>query len=72
MLFVQGERDPFGTPGELGPILARLEPPGELLVVDGGDHSLAVPRRAQPGQAAVDAAVQEKVATWLAQRTRPR
>jgi uncharacterized protein len=47
MLFVQGERDPFGTPDELGPILAGL-PRATLHVVPGGDHALCVPRRLRP------------------------
>jgi predicted alpha/beta-hydrolase family hydrolase len=45
MLFVQGARDPFGTPEELRPVLAGLTSPTRLLVVDEGDHSLAVPKR---------------------------
>lgn len=36
-LFVQGERDPFGTPSELRPILKKLEK-ATLLAVK-GDHS---------------------------------
>ncbi len=64
MLFVQGERDPFGTPDELRPILARL-PTAELYVVAGGDHSLTVPKRGHLPQAEVDAAVQQKIADWL-------
>ena len=38
MLFVQGERDTFGTPAELGPALAPLDPPAKLEVVERGDH----------------------------------
>jgi predicted alpha/beta-hydrolase family hydrolase len=45
MLFVQGSRDPFGTPEELGPIVERLGPGTRLFVVEGGDHSLAVSKR---------------------------
>src|SRR5262249_23013534 len=44
MLFVQGARDAFGTPEELRPILAKLEAPAELLVIEEGDHSLKVPK----------------------------
>jgi predicted alpha/beta-hydrolase family hydrolase len=44
MLFVQGERDAFGTPDELRPILAGLER-ATLFVVEGGDHSLATRKR---------------------------
>jgi uncharacterized protein len=33
MLFVQGSRDPFGTPDELRPILKELKAPTDLYVV---------------------------------------
>jgi predicted alpha/beta-hydrolase family hydrolase len=44
MLFVQGSRDAFGTPEELAPFLEGLAAGTRLFVVEGGDHSLAVPR----------------------------
>src|SRR5262245_22445418 len=47
MLFVQGERDPFGTPAELRPVLDRLSSGATLHVVEKGDHSLAPSRRAE-------------------------
>jgi predicted alpha/beta-hydrolase family hydrolase len=56
MLFVHGERDAFGTPDELRPILAGL-PRATLFVVEGGDHSLTTRR----GGAAADATL-ERVA----------
>jgi predicted alpha/beta-hydrolase family hydrolase len=65
MLFVQGSRDTFGTPAELEPVLRRLSPPGELHVVDGGDHSFKVARGGTSGQAAVYAAAQQAVAEWI-------
>ncbi|HXX68403.1 MAG TPA: alpha/beta fold hydrolase, partial [Polyangiaceae bacterium] len=48
MLFVQGSRDAFGTPAELGPIVADLGPRTRLFVVEGGDHSLATSKRTGP------------------------
>lgn len=45
MLFVQGERDAFGTPEELTPHLKGLAAGTRLFVVEGGDHSLATPKR---------------------------
>ena len=45
MLFVQGSRDNFGTPDELRPVLDGI-PGARLLVVEGGDHSLSVRKRA--------------------------
>jgi len=41
MLFVQGSRDPFGSPAELEPIVATLGKGTRLYVVEGGDHSLS-------------------------------
>jgi uncharacterized protein len=63
MLFVQGERDPFGGEDELRPLAQQLR--AELYVVKGGDHSLTVPRRGFPAQAEIDAAVQQKIADWI-------
>jgi uncharacterized protein len=58
MLIVQGERDAFGTPDELRPVLAALRARVVLHVIDGGDHSLAVRR-------ATDyAAIADVVAGW--------
>ena len=47
MLIVQGERDPFGTPDELRPILDKMTARVTLHVVENGDHSLAPSRRAE-------------------------
>jgi len=69
MLFVQGSRDAFGTPEELRPIIARLRHAAELYVVEGGDHSFRVPKRAGVGQQEVYAAIQQHVAEWLRHRS---
>jgi uncharacterized protein len=68
MLFVQGSRDPFGTPDELRPILDRLAPPGELYAVDGGDHSFKVPKRAGITQREIYRAIEDRIAGWLRSR----
>jgi uncharacterized protein len=65
MLFVQGSRDAFGTPAELQPIIGRLEPPTDLFVVEGGDHSFKVPKSAEIKQADVYRAIQDRIETWL-------
>jgi predicted alpha/beta-hydrolase family hydrolase len=44
MLFVQGERDPFGTPREIARFTKGLR--AELVVVPDGDHSFAVRKSA--------------------------
>ena len=65
MLFVQGARDAFGTPDELAPILKTLAAKAELYPIAEGDHSFKVPKRAGLAQAAVYAAIQDKLADWL-------
>jgi len=64
MLFVQGSRDSFGTPEELRPIIKKLKTPCKLYEVEGGDHSLKVPKKAG-SQEQVFATVQDEIARWL-------
>jgi hypothetical protein len=66
MLFVQGERDTFGTPAELAPVLTALTPKPTLHIVAGGDHSLKLSRRDAAAQAAVYGAVQRTIVDWIA------
>ncbi len=65
MLFVQGSRDPFGTPDELRPILASLEARTALHVVEGGGHSLEVSKRAGLDQPQIYADVLDRIVAWL-------
>jgi predicted alpha/beta-hydrolase family hydrolase len=65
MLFVQGSRDAFGTPDELRPVLAGLEPPPELFIVDGGDHSFAVLKRSGRSPADVRGEVEAEITRWV-------
>jgi uncharacterized protein len=67
MLIVQGERDPFGTPQELRPILDALPAPVTLHVIENGDHSLAPSRRAD-AVASTYADVQQLIANWIRAR----
>jgi len=64
VLIVQGERDPFGTPGELRPILTALAGAVTLHVVEGGDHSLAALRQ-KDRVAATYVDLQELIAGWI-------
>jgi predicted alpha/beta-hydrolase family hydrolase len=64
-LFVQGSRDTFGTPDELRSAIVAIKPPATLHVVEGGDHSLKVPRGSTQRQSEVDAHVQRTIAEWL-------
>jgi uncharacterized protein len=67
MLFVQGSRDAFGTPDELGPILTELKTPADLYVVDGGDHSFNVLKRAGMTQEEAYKTALDRIELWLRQ-----
>ena len=64
MLFVQGERDVFGTPDELRPVLAHCID-AELFVVDGGDHSLKARGKNAPTAAETCEMAVERIVGWL-------
>lgn len=72
MLFVQGSRDPFGAPEELMPVLRSLGPLADLHLVEGGDHSFAVPKRSPVAQEQVFARVQERIIEWIRDRCEAR
>ena len=63
VLIAQGERDSFGTPDELRPVLAVMSAPVRLHVVDGGDHSLAVRGRSK---SEVYTELLEAIVQWMA------
>jgi len=65
MLIVQGERDAFGTPDELHPVLRKLRAKSQLYVVEGGDHSFKVPKSAGTPQPQIHARVLDEIARWL-------
>jgi predicted alpha/beta-hydrolase family hydrolase len=65
MLFIQGSRDAFGTPDELQPTIDRLEPPADLYIVAGGDHSFKVLKSAGVTQQDVYGAIQDRIENWL-------
>jgi predicted alpha/beta-hydrolase family hydrolase len=48
LIVVQGDRDTFGTPAELHPVLAQMPAGATLHPVAGGDHSLSVRGRKLP------------------------
>jgi hypothetical protein len=65
MLFVQGERDAFGTPAELEPIFRKLKAPVELFAIAGGDHSFKVPKRSGVPQEDVHKSILDRIDNWL-------
>jgi predicted alpha/beta-hydrolase family hydrolase len=69
MLFVQGERDPFGTPDELRPILDTIPADVTLHAVIDADHSLTPPKRSGTDPATVYADIQGVIASWIAAKS---
>jgi predicted alpha/beta-hydrolase family hydrolase len=67
MLFVQGSRDPFGTPDELRPIIKELKAAADLYVVEGGDHFFNVLKRRGVTQEDAYKAVLDRIELWLRQ-----
>jgi predicted alpha/beta-hydrolase family hydrolase len=65
MLFVQGSRDAFGTPDELRAAIKRLHLPATVLVIEGGDHSLKVPKSLGVPQQQIYASTMDEIARWL-------
>jgi len=65
MLFVQGARDAFGTPAELAPILATLQPPPVLHAVAQGDHSFKLSKRDPAAQAQVYSDIQRAIVSFV-------
>jgi hypothetical protein len=56
ILFVQGTRDPLCPLHALAAVRARMKAKSELLIVEGGNHSLEVPRARVARASAVKAA----------------
>jgi len=65
MLFVQGERDAFGSPAELEPILAALPAPVTVVPIARGDHSLKVSGQSREAQAAQFDAILDRITAWI-------
>jgi len=70
VLIVQGERDAFGTPAELRPVVETMRAGVTLHVVEGGDHSLAVARSSGTAQKQVYEHVLDTIAAWMASVSR--
>jgi predicted alpha/beta-hydrolase family hydrolase len=64
MLFIQGERDAFGTADELRATIKKHRLSATVHVVEGGDHSLKVPKNSGP-QNQIYEGVMDKIYQWL-------
>ena len=65
MLFVQGERDAFGTPDELRPVLATCAD-ADLVTVSGGDHSFKTRGKNATPAETLYGTLTEQIVGWLA------
>ena len=66
MLFVQGTRDPFGSPAELRSVIKKLKLPATIYEVAGGEHSFTVLKSSLVSQEEVYAAAQDEIGRWIA------
>ncbi len=66
MLFVQGTRDPLCNLTLLRPLLAALDAPVTLQVIEGADHGFAVPRSMGRSAESVLEEIVATVAAWIA------
>jgi predicted alpha/beta-hydrolase family hydrolase len=67
VLFLHGSRDPFGWPDEMAELVTWL-PRATLSLVDGGDHSLALPARQDADGRAFER-VLDTAADWIRRAT---
>lgn len=65
MLFMQGSRDAFGTKEEIADIIKKLKLPADLFAIEGGDHSLKVPKKTGPPQQDVYDDAMDQIVTWV-------
>ena len=69
MLFLQGTRDKLADLGLLGPVIERLGSRATLHIVEGGDHSFAVPKRSGRSPEDVLEELARTVAAWAERST---
>jgi predicted alpha/beta-hydrolase family hydrolase len=64
-LIVQGTRDSFGAPDDIRAALDGRTTPIDILPVEGGDHSFAVPKSSGRAQETVHREVMDGVVSWI-------
>ncbi|MGZ5024209.1 MAG: alpha/beta hydrolase family protein [Chthoniobacterales bacterium] len=68
ILFVQGTRDHLCPLDLLENVRKEMRAPNELFVVNGGDHSLGVPKKSNESQSDVDMRILEGIHAFLERR----
>ncbi len=64
MLFMQGTKDPFGTPAELRAVIKKHRLPATLYLIEGGDHSFKIPKRGNVSQEQLYENVMDGIGEW--------
>jgi predicted alpha/beta-hydrolase family hydrolase len=70
MLFVQGSRDAFGSADEIRATIKKHHLPATLHIIEGGDHSLKVPKSLGIPQDEVYASTMDAIASWILEPSR--
>jgi hypothetical protein len=65
MLFVQGSRDPFGTPDELRMVINARGLKADIHIIENGDHSFSVTKSSPVSQEEVLEAARDQIARWI-------
>jgi predicted alpha/beta-hydrolase family hydrolase len=65
ILFVQGSRDAFGTKEELQTTIKKHRLKATLYVVEGGDHSLKVPKSHGVPQSQIYSDAMDQICAWV-------
>ena len=67
MLFFAGTRDPLCNLEKLKSVLGRLHTDWELSIIEGGDHSFHLPKKADIEDTEIDRRIADKAIEWLAE-----
>ena len=67
MLYIQGTKDPFGTPDELRAVIKKHHLDATLYLIEGGDHSFKVPKTSELTQQEVYESLLHKAVEWLSE-----
>ena len=65
MLFIQGARDAFGSGEEIRATIKKHNLPATLHIVEGGDHSLKVPKSLGVTQTDVYTSILDSIGSWV-------
>lgn len=65
MLFVQGSRDPFGTPDELRLVVDGLGLIADIHVIENGDHSFSVPKSSPVSREDLFESACDRISQWV-------